>query len=51
MPENRRGSVSARLTVWFSRRQRFAEAREIRVEHLEAAAVELRESRARPATR
>ena len=39
MPLNRRGSVSARLSVWFSRVERGAESVEIALEHLEAARV------------
>ena len=44
MPEKSRGSVSARFSVWFSRVRAARNARQVRVEHLEAAAIEVRES-------
>ena len=43
MPLNRRGSVSARLSVWFSRDERSAERREVDRERLEPARVVRRE--------
>ena len=45
MPLNRRGSVSARLSVWFSRVSARAKRLEVDLEHLEAARVMLAERR------
>ena len=50
MPLNRRGSVSARLRVWFSRGAPRGTRRASRVEHLEAAAVERARAPPRRAT-
>ena len=43
MPLSRRGSVSARLSVWFSREQGGAERGEVGIQHLEPARIVRRE--------
>ena len=49
MPLKRCGSVSARFSVWFSRRSAAANASQVGVEHLEAAGI-VRASASRPCT-
>ena len=51
MPLKMRGSVSARLSVWFSRVSAARERRERRVEHLEPAGIDARRAPPRPGRR